>query len=86
MISLEEENAILRSIVQDTLWMARRYADGRATYAVGMVNDAIDKADEIGVATRPDLVLHRKPYKYAWDRGGFEDWRWAEKTQNPRQL
>ena len=79
MITLEEENTILRSIVQDTLWMARRYADGRATYAVGMVNDAIDKADKVGVATSPDLLLSKEPYKYAWDKGGLEDWRWTEK-------
>jgi hypothetical protein len=30
----------LERIVADTLWMARRYADGRQSYATGMYNDA----------------------------------------------
>lgn len=28
------------NIIQDLIWMARRYADGRSTYAPGIVNDA----------------------------------------------
>lgn len=27
-------------IIEDLIWMARRYADGRSTYAPGIVNDA----------------------------------------------
>lgn len=30
----------LERIIHDTLWMARRYAHGRQSYAVGMYNDA----------------------------------------------
>lgn len=33
-----------RQIVRDIYWMALRYADGRYSYAVGMVNDAVEKA------------------------------------------
>lgn len=39
----------LEYIIQETLWMARRYADGRSTYAPGTVNKCIDKALEIGI-------------------------------------
>ena len=31
---------ILSNIIQDTFWMARRYAHGRHTYAPGMVRDS----------------------------------------------
>jgi hypothetical protein len=37
-----------RQIVRDIYWMARRYADGRQSYAVGMFNDAIRKAYDAG--------------------------------------
>ena len=51
------ERDALRGIVRDTLWMARRYADGRRTYAVGMCNDAIAKAAELGLTfeDKPDV-------------------------------
>ena len=39
----------LEHIIIHTLWMARRYADGRSTYAPGMVNEAIDMALELGI-------------------------------------
>ena len=48
-----EENA-LKKIIRDTLWMARRYADGRRTYAVGLLNDAVHSLDELGLSE-----LHR---------------------------
>ena len=40
----------LKSIIKDTLWMARRYADGRATYAVSMLNNAVHKLDKLGMS------------------------------------
>lgn len=46
---LAEENEKLRNIIQETLWMARRYADGRSTYAPSMVNENIMKAYELGI-------------------------------------
>ena len=33
------ENKVLRQICKDLQWMARRYADGRMTYAVAMLNE-----------------------------------------------
>lgn len=46
---LEKENEKLRLIVSETLWMARRYADGRSTYAPLVVNECIGKALELGI-------------------------------------
>lgn len=46
--SLERERDEARQIVRDIHWMARRYADGRMTYAVGMFNDAVKKAFDGG--------------------------------------
>ena len=43
-MSLREENAQLRQIIRDTLWMACRYAHGRQSYAVGLYNEAARSA------------------------------------------
>lgn len=45
---LREENAALIAAIRDIHWMARRYADGRRSYAVGMFNDATRKLLAIG--------------------------------------
>jgi len=42
---IEQENEVLKYIIAQTLWMARRYADGRSSYAVGMLNDAVHELD-----------------------------------------
>lgn len=42
--TLLAENAQLRSIISDLYWMARRYADGRSTYAPSTYNAAIKRA------------------------------------------
>ena len=55
---------LLESIILDIYWMARRYADGRQSYAVSMYNDAIDLAVKLGVPIRPDPIA--KSY-YAQD-------------------
>lgn len=39
----------LESIIRDTLWMARRYAHGRQSYAVSMYNDAARAAVRLEV-------------------------------------
>lgn len=45
-----------KHIINEIWWMARRYADGRSTYAPGMYNRAIYKAqNELGMEFRPDL-------------------------------
>lgn len=46
---LEDENRILRKICQDLHWMARRYADGRNTYATGLVNYAVRSLLNMGI-------------------------------------
>lgn len=47
---IEEENQALKYIIAQTLWMARRYADGRSSYAVGMLNDAVHELDRAGLS------------------------------------
>lgn len=39
MATLIAENAVLKSIAADLHWMARRYADGRQSYATSTFND-----------------------------------------------
>ena len=43
------EIEVLKRILEDTLWMAQRYADGRSTYAVSMFNNAVHALDGIGL-------------------------------------
>jgi hypothetical protein len=47
-MSPQDERDEARQIVRDIYWMARRYADGRQSYAVGMFNDAVRKAYDAG--------------------------------------
>lgn len=44
----------LEQIIRDTIWMARRYADGRSTYAPDTFNRAVDLALELGITLKPD--------------------------------
>ena len=44
----------LEKVVIDIQWMAKRYVDGRRTYAVAMYNDAIKKAIDMGLHFRED--------------------------------
>jgi len=44
----------LEGIIYDIWWMAQRYAHGRQSYAVSMYNDAIRKAQELGMIFKPD--------------------------------
>jgi hypothetical protein len=53
---LKRENEQLKKIIVDIAWMARRYADGRKTYAVGMYNDACFDAVNLGCRIRPDFA------------------------------
>lgn len=48
-LDLEIENATLKRIVQNLHWMARRYADGRQTYATSMMNEATRDLLRMGV-------------------------------------
>ena len=63
----------LTKAVKDILWMARRYANGRQTYAVSMFNDAYDVLrDELGEEIEsPSEEKHETPnFPYATDGGG----------------
>ena len=44
------------SVIQQIQWMARRYAHGRATYAVSTYNDAIRFAQKLGMEFKPDPI------------------------------
>ena len=46
---LKAENEALRVIVADVHWMARRYADGRSSYAPGMFNSRVKELLGMGV-------------------------------------
>lgn len=51
-----EKIIALSDIIIEIQWMALRYADGRKTYAVGMYNDAIKKAIDLGICFKPDPI------------------------------
>ena len=46
---LNNQNEKLKYIIKQTLWMARRYADGRCTYAPSDFNEAVHILDEMGL-------------------------------------
>jgi hypothetical protein len=54
---LEQENSKLRSIIWDTLWMARRYAHNRNTYAKDTIEDAVKRASYLGIDIEDDHTL-----------------------------
>jgi hypothetical protein len=60
----------LAYIVKETLWMARRYADGRRTYAPTMVNEAIVLAKKCGIDITEDPTNNKM---FARD-GDFGEW------------
>lgn len=68
--------AQLESIIRETLWMARRYAHGRSTYAPRMFNEAYDTAKSLGINIAPDAI---NGSDYA-DDGMFG--RWNPSTKN----
>lgn len=51
---VERENQKLKNIILEIQWMARRYANGRKTYAVDQYNTAIKAAQALGIEFRPD--------------------------------
>lgn len=56
MANARQENAILRDIITDLQWMARRYATGRRTYAPSTYNRAIRRAIALGMAFKEDTI------------------------------
>lgn len=65
----EEKIARLTTIITETLWMARRYADGSSTYAPSMVNSAIDACIAMGITIEPDgnTIYARNGLGGEWD-------------------
>jgi len=55
--ALEEKVRIYERVILDTLWMARRYANGRKSYAPTVINDALGKCAELGILIAPDHTL-----------------------------
>jgi hypothetical protein len=49
----EADVRILAEVIQDIHWMARRYADGRSTFAPSTFNYAIGRAMAVGVELVP---------------------------------
>lgn len=47
--ALKARVATLEKIIRDLHWMARRYSDGRQSYAVGLFNDNTRKLLALGV-------------------------------------
>jgi len=47
----------LERIIQDTFWMARRYANGRHTVAPSIVNESLAALVKLGVEISPDPTL-----------------------------
>jgi len=59
---ITEENTRLRQIVKDTFWMARRYANGRQTYAPSIIREHYPYVKERGLVEK-DKTLE-KDYKW----------------------
>lgn len=49
----DEEYADLCECLKEIMWMARRYADGRQTYAVGIYNEVVRKCLRLGIKLDP---------------------------------
>jgi hypothetical protein len=87
-MTMEQER--IKQAVKDIIWMARRYADGRRTYAPSMFNDAYDVLrNELGDFERlndPDEAPDRiKNWPYATDGDiAFKPRKYSDElTRNP---
>ena len=67
---LEDENAILRNVIRETLWMARRYAHKRSTFAPTILNECIDELKKLDINIELDTA---EDIEYAED-GMFGKW------------
>lgn len=45
--------AALEAVVRDLHWMARRYVDGRSSYAPGLFNDHVRTLQRLGIELNP---------------------------------
>lgn len=53
---MSERESQMEYIIRETLWMARRYAHGRRTFAPSTVNECINLALKLGIKIDPDTV------------------------------
>lgn len=56
-ITNDKKIEILNRCFNDIIWMAIRYADGRHTYAPGMVRDAIKDFQKVNPDWKPKLDI-----------------------------
>jgi len=87
---LADQNERLRFLVEELAFWARRYADGRSTYAPSSVNQAIDTAKALGCDVRPDKTLADPEYATdggsgAWKNGKFFK-ECAQVSQDPTDI
>ena len=82
-----EEKKQIASLIADIVWMARRYADGRMTYAPSMFNDAYDQlrdllGDDIELKA-DDLTIKNFPYATDEQFGIGNNRKYLRKIGNP---
>lgn len=53
-LELERENATLRRLIVPLAAWARRYCDGRSTYATNWYNEIVRELIKLGIKPRPD--------------------------------
>ena len=71
--------SLLKSIIRDTFWMARRYAHGRHTYTPSMVRDAYkilkkhfpDLVPQSDITITPMDVVHGMSGKHGGNLGDY---------------
>lgn len=68
---MSDRESQLEYIIIETLWMARRYANNRRTFAPSTVNECIDLALKLGLNIKTDTVDGIE--MYAKD-GDFGEW------------
>ncbi len=73
-MTYKQRNQILEKVIQDTFWMARRYAHGRKTYAPSMVRDAYHLLKNLGIEIKHDDVIKApEDLDYSWRRLDYLD-------------
>lgn len=74
--ALKHQNETLRLIVRNFHWMARRYADGRSTYATRLFNEHVRTLLSMGVELDPtgdETIWARDGMGRAYDKLSDEE-------------
>ncbi|MEM4379909.1 MAG: hypothetical protein QXL01_04395 [Thermoplasmatales archaeon] len=58
---LYAECQVLKHYLEETIWMARRYAHNRSTFAPSTINQVIDGARKLGVRVEKDTFITFEP-------------------------